>query len=151
MLVAIKFRPRRLNDVRSFLLLAIAIAMAVAAAAASADDFGPVHYDPHSDELIVTINYAGTNPDHHFSIQWGECRKLYKLGQPGQLDDPPREIIVSILDDQFDDAAKRNYTRTVRVPLAKLSCRPARVTLMTSPEFYGPEGIPGPRASIDIP
>jgi hypothetical protein len=147
--VPIELGPRRLEYVVAFSL--IAVTMATAPAAVMADAFGPVHYDPKSDELIVTMLYSVTNPDHHFSIQWGECRKLYKPGQPRQLDDPPREIIVSILDDQWNDAAKTSYTKIVRVPLAGLSCRPARVTLWTSPAFYGPHGTPGPRATLDIP
>ncbi|MGH9485877.1 MAG: hypothetical protein ACRD1F_12550, partial [Terriglobales bacterium] len=134
---------RRLGDFRSFLLVAVAVAMATATAVVKADTFGPVRYDPNSDQLIVTIIYDGTNPDHQFSIQWGRCRKF---DQPGQ---PAHQIIVSLLDNQYDDAARTRYTKTVRVPLASLSCRPARVTLVTTPTSYG--NRPGARASLDIP
>jgi hypothetical protein len=111
--------------------------MAMDTAAVVAANFGSVHYDPNSDQLIVTMIYDGTNPDHHFSIQWGPC---HKVDQPDQ---PAHQIIdVSILDDQWNDAATKSYTKTVRVPLASLSCRPATVTLRTAPDFY---------ASIDVP
>jgi hypothetical protein len=81
--------------------------------------------------------YDGTNPDHHFSIQWGACRKI------DQPDQPAHQIIdLSILDDQWNDAATKSYTKTVSVPLASLSCRPATVTLRTAPDFY---------ASVDVP
>ncbi len=76
-----------------------------------ADDFGPVRYDPNSDQLIVTMIYDGTNPNHHFSVKWGQCRKLQGFDQPTQ------ELIeVWILDDQGDDAAKKNFKKTLHVP-----------------------------------
>ena len=128
---------RRLGHSRAFLLTAVTGAMAMDTAAVVAANFGSVHYDPNSDQLIVTMIYDGTNPDHHFSIQWGPC---HKVDQPDQ---PAHQIIdVSILDDQWNDAATKSYTKTVRVPLASLSCRPATVTLRTAPDFY---------ASIDVP
>jgi hypothetical protein len=126
--VAIKLGRRRLEDFRAFLLIAVAVAMATAATAVMADYFGPVRYDPNSDQLIVTMIYDGTNPDHHFSIYWDPCRKL---DQPGA---PAHQIAVSIVDNQGSDLAKKSYTKTIRVPLAALSCRPARVTLLTAPK-----------------
>jgi hypothetical protein len=143
--------PRRLKAVRAFLQVAALLVMATVTAAVMADEFGPVHYDPKSDQLIVTIIYVGTNPDHHFSIQWGQCRNLDEPGHPGEPGVPPHEIIVSILDDQGNDAARTSYTKIVRVPLATLSCRPAKVTLWTTPAFFGRDGRPGARASLDIP
>src|SRR5215831_10831990 len=125
---------RWLEDSRAFLLIAVAVAMATNAASAMAASFGPVRYDPNSDQLIVTMIYDGTNPNHHFSVEWGPCR---------ELDQPARQTIdVSILDDQWNDAATKTYTETVRVPLATLSCRPATVTLRTAPDFL---------TSLDIP
>ena len=123
----------RLND--SPILLAVAAAaMAAAASTVTAASFGSVHYDPAGDQLIVTMIYDGTNANHHFSIQWGDCRKV---------DQPAHQTIdVSILDDQWNDAATKTYTETVKVPLATLSCRPATVTLRTAPDFY---------TSVDIP
>jgi hypothetical protein len=116
------------------LLIAVAAATATDSAAVMAASFGSVRYDPSSDQLIVTMIYDGTNPNHHFSIEWGPCRKL---------DQPARQTIdVSILDDQWNDAATKTYTEMVRVPLATLSCRPATVTLRTAPDFL---------TSLDIP
>jgi hypothetical protein len=125
-------QPPRLFDngrrsLRALLVIVVAVAMA-AATVAMADYFGPVRYDPNSDQLIVTMIYDGTNPNHHFSIHWDPCRKLH---QPGA---PAHQIAVSIVDNQGDDAAKKSYTKTISVPLAALSCRPARVTLLTAPK-----------------
>jgi len=103
--------------------------MVIATPVVLAEDFGPVHYDPKSDQIIVTMIYDGTNPNHHFSFQWGRCHKLHD-----QLDGPAHKIIdVGILDDQGNDAVTKRYTKIVRVPLAGLSCRPATVTLWAPP------------------
>lgn len=48
--------------------IAFALATALSAATAIAHTVGPAHYDATRDELIVTIFYSGTNPDHQFSI-----------------------------------------------------------------------------------
>ena len=111
--------------------------MTTGAALVRAASFGSVHYDPGSDQLIVTVIYDGTNSNHHFSIQWGPCRKLEQPDQPAH-----QTIDVNILDDQWNDAATKTYTETVKVPLASLSCRPATVTLRTAPDFI---------ASLEIP
>jgi hypothetical protein len=143
MRASITFRPRWLRDFRAFLLITVAVAMATTTAAVMADTFGPVRYDPKSDQLLVTMIYDGTNPDHHFSIQWDPCRKL-------KLDDEPRapahQTAVLIVDDQGDDKAKTSYTKTITVSLAALSCRPARVTLVTLPDLNGVN-----RITLDIP
>ncbi|MGH8228091.1 MAG: hypothetical protein ACREU3_09350 [Steroidobacteraceae bacterium] len=119
-------------------LITFAVAMVIATAVVMAEDFGAVHYDPKGDQLIVTVMYDGTNPNHHFSIQWGRCHKIHD-----QLHGPARKIIdVDILDDQGNDAAMKSYTEIVRVPLAGLSCRPATVTLWAPPNSS---------TSIDIP
>lgn len=119
-------------------VITFAVPMVIATAVVMAEDFGPVHYDPKSDQLIVTMIYDGTNPNHHFSIQWGRCRTLVD-----QLHEPAHKIIdVGVLDDQGNDAAMKSYTKIVRVPLAGLSCRPATVTLWAPPNSS---------TSIDIP
>ncbi|MGC8519939.1 MAG: hypothetical protein ACP5P4_15695 [Steroidobacteraceae bacterium] len=116
--------------------ITVAVAMTFTATTVMADNFGPVRYAPNHDQLIVTMIYDGTNPDHRFSLKWGPCRKL---DQPGQ---PTHQIALDILDIQWKDAALKRYTKTIRVPLATLSCRPARVTLWTPPGFF---------RSLDIP
>jgi hypothetical protein len=133
---ATKLGWHRLVAFRAFLPIAVAVAMVAATAAVMADNFGPVHYDPNSDQLIVTMIYDGTNPDHRFSIQWGRCRKL---DQPAK---PAHQIALRILDNQWNDAARKSYTKTVRVPLATVSFRPARVTLWTAPRFHRSFDIP---------
>ncbi len=134
-------------------ILALATLLATASAPAMADWFGPVRYDPKGDQLIITVMYDGTNSHHHLSVQWGSCLKLDQpraVGPNGHpLEQPPHQIELDILDDQGNDAAKKSYTKTITVPLADLSCRPARVTLLTEPRpyrIYGP-GI----ATLDIP
>ena len=116
-------------------LLAITVMMVTAV---QADTFGPVRYDAKKNQIIVTMIYDGTNPNHHFSIRWGRCHKLQD-----QLQGPPRKIInVGILDDQGNDAARKRYTKIVLVSLAGLSCRPATVTLWTPPNQYTRLDIP---------
>lgn len=127
MRVPIDVRPRCLEDFCAFLLITVAVAAISNPRTTMAGAFGPVHYDPKSDQLIVTIIYDGSNPNHHFSIQWDPCREL---DQPGA---PAHQVAVLIIDDQENDEAKKSYTKTIRVPLAALSCRPARVTLLTNP------------------
>jgi hypothetical protein len=119
-------------------LITSAVAMVTASVPVMADAFGPVHYDPKGDQLIVTMRYDGTNPNHQFSIQWGPCRKIVD-----QLSEPAHKIIeVDILDDQGNDAAMQSYTKIVKVPLAGVSCRPSTVTLWTPPNIS---------TSLDIP
>ena len=116
-------------------LLAITVMMVTAV---RADAFGPVHYDPKRNQIIVTMIYDGTNPNHHFSIRWGRCHKIRD-----QLQGPARKIVnVGILDDQGNDAAIKRYTKIVRVPLTGLSCRPVAVTLWTPPNSSTTLDIP---------
>ena len=115
--------------------------MATVSAAVMADSIGSVRYDPKGDQLIVTMIYEGTNPDHHFSMQWDPCRKLVDQSGPA----PAHQIGVLIVDDQGNDAAQKSYTKTIKVPLAALSsCRPARVTVVTQPIDYN-------SVTLDIP
>ena len=132
----------RLSATRRYVLsgslIAFAFMMMTTTTVVMADAFGAVHYDPKSDQLIVTMIYDGTNPDHHFSIRWGRCRELHD-----QLQGPARKIInVGIVDEQGNDAAVKRYTKIVRVSLAGLSCRPATVTLWTPPNQYTRIEIP---------
>jgi hypothetical protein len=100
-----------------------------------ADNFAAVRYDGQTDRLIVTMIYRGTNPNHNFSLKWGECQ----AGEPG---DPP-SVAAEILDDQYDDAAEQDFTTTVRLSLADLPCpRPVSLTLRTAPRFIYTLTIP---------
>jgi hypothetical protein len=106
---------------------------ALLASAAHADNFSSAHYDARTDELVVTLFYRGTNPNHTFQVQWGECQKLGRNG---------RQIAGDVLDNQWNDAALRDYRITVRFKLTTLTCRPARVTLRTAPRFFYTVYIP---------
>lgn len=96
------------------------------------DNFSNVHYDARDDQLVVTMLYRGTNPDHKFSIIWGAC----KSGKNGQ------EIEADVLDDQWQDVAQRDFKKSMHFSLADLNCRPAKLTLRTAPRFYYTVQIP---------
>jgi hypothetical protein len=95
---------------------------------ASADNFGSSHYDQATNELVVTILYGGTNPNHEFTLKWGSC-ELDESGHRMPL------VNGEILDDQFNDAEERQYKTVRRFSLADMPCpRPAIVTVSTAPK-----------------
>ena len=100
----------------------------LAASAAYAAALSSVAYDPKTDELIVPMSYQGTNPDHQFSVQWGDCQTVGDGGNTHQ-------IVGVVLDSQWNDDALREFTKTVRFSLAGVNCRPATVTLRSAPRF----------------
>lgn len=103
---------------------------------AYADNFGRVRYDRQSDRLIVTMIYRGTNPNHNFSLKWGECQANQSGNLPG--------VTVEVLDDQFSDVAQQDYKKTLRFSVAGVPCpRPVAVTLKTAPRFFYTLTIPG--------
>jgi hypothetical protein len=112
--------------VRHFCLAATLATAGVSAL--HADTFSSAYYDSKTNELVVTMLYRGTNPDHQFSIQWGECQALGG-------DDNHHQIAAEVLDAQWSDAAQQTFTKTVRFSLVSLTCRPATVTLRTAPHF----------------
>ena len=101
--------------------------------AGHADNFQKVSYDPATDELVIVVLYRGTSPDHQFSLKWGPC-----IDRGGNR----HEIIAELLDQQSQDAARKDYKKTVRMSLAALDCRPAVVTLRTAPRFYYAVTVP---------
>jgi hypothetical protein len=102
---------------------------------ANADNFAKVRYDRQSDRLVVTMIYRGTNPNHSFSLKWGPCQASDSATPPG--------VAAEILDDQADDAAQQDFTKTVRLSLAGMPCaRPVSVTLRTAPRFVYTLTIP---------
>jgi len=105
-----------------------------AAPALQADAFSSAYYDSKTNELVVTMIYRGTNPDHQFSVRWGECQTL--------ADDGRKQIAVEVLDSQWSDDAQQTFTKTVRFSVANLNCRPAMVTLRTAPRFEYTRQIP---------
>jgi len=92
------------------------------------DTFSGAHYDAKTNELVVTMVYGGSNPDHQFSVQWGECQTAPDGGNMHQ-------IAVEVIDSQWNDVAKQTFTKTVRFSLAGITCRPATVTLRTAPRY----------------
>jgi hypothetical protein len=115
--------------------LILAAAAIFASLEASADNFVKVRYDKRTDRLIVTMVYGGTNPDHHFSLKWGECQANQSGDLPG--------VTAEVLDDQFEDQVEQEFTKTVRFGLTGMPCpRPASVTLRTAPRFLYTLTIP---------
>jgi hypothetical protein len=111
-------------------------AAAVLSGAAYADNFERVYYDRKADQLVVTMAYRGTNPNHKFSLKWGEC-------QADQADNLPG-VTAEVLDDQWKDPERQSYKKTIRFDLSGLPCRrPASVTLRTPPRFFYTLTIPG--------
>ena len=91
-----------------------------------ADSFAGVQYDPTTDELVVKMRYRGTNPNHGFTVQWGQCRQT---AQGSTLDG-------EVLDDQARDVERKSFSKIVRFDVSGISCRPAQITLRTAPRFY---------------
>lgn len=114
-------------------VLLLALSVGLVSRMALADNFSNVHYDARGDQLIVTMLYRGTNPNHKFSLQWGPCKDWKGGGH---------EIEANVLDSQWQDAAQKNFKTTMHFSLADLNCRPARLTLRTSPQFYYTVQIP---------
>lgn len=90
-------------------------------------------YDAEKNQLVMTIYYRGTNPDHAFSVQWAECDRL---------DDERSQILGLLIDSQPNDLARQEFTQEFKVDLASFSCRPAKVTIRTSAGFF---------MSVDVP
>jgi len=121
---------------RAFVLVVAAV---IPAQITWATTFGDVHYDPNTDQLVVTMIYRGTNPNHVFSLKWGHC----KTGPDGSP-----QIFANVIDSQWDDAAQNDYQTTTRFNLGKLKCRPVNVTLRSAPRFNYQLQIPAPPASV---
>ena len=119
----------------SLLWLMLAAAATLFSLQGKADNFVRVRYDRQTDRLIVTMAYGGTNPNHHFSLKWGECQANQSGDLPG--------VTAEVLGDQYDDVAEREFTKTVRFKLAGMPCqRPVSVTLRTAPRFFYTLTIP---------
>jgi hypothetical protein len=123
-------RPNAPHALCAILLLAAA----TIGSAARADNFASVYYDARKDQLVVTLYYRGTNPDHVFSLHWGRCKE--------SADGNGHEIVAEVLDNQWQDAERDNFKKTTRFGLADLDCRPAKLTLRTAPRFYYTLQIP---------
>jgi hypothetical protein len=123
-----------MNKRATFWLLPVA-SIYFLAPTARADNFGEIHYDKKNDQLVVTMLYRGTNPNHKFSLKWGECQADQSGNLPGAT--------VEVLDDQFGDEEQQDFTKTMRFSLDGLPCRrPASITLRTAPRFFYTLTIP---------
>jgi len=121
----------------SLLAWPLAVLILLSGPATRADDFENVTYDPATDELVVVVNYSGTNPDHQFTLNWGDCQTK---------DDNQRDIFADLIDQQSRDAARKDYRKTLRFSLAGVDCRPATLTLRTAPKFFATVAIPPSRS-----
>ncbi len=92
-----------------------------------ADSFSKAYYDARTDQLVVSMRYAGTNSKHTFTLQWGQCQDV----NGSKL----HEVAAEVLDGQWQDEAVRPYRKTARFSLADIPCRPAKVTLRSAPRF----------------
>jgi len=134
-------RHRSIADSTRWLLFIGVLTLAFGAAV-RADTFANVHYDARADEIVATMIYRGTNPNHTFTLKWDTCPAPSDRGEP-------YEIAAEVLDGQWNDAAVQSFKETVRFSLARLACRPAKVTLRTAPRFLytifvprAPGGVP---------
>jgi hypothetical protein len=99
-----------------------------------ADNFSKAYYDSRADQLVVSMDYRGTNSKHTFTLKWGPCQDVNGSNL--------HEVAGQVLDSQWQDEALRPYRRTVRFSLADIPCRPAKVTLRTAPRFINTVLIP---------
>jgi hypothetical protein len=116
----------------------LGVASIFAFGSVSAENFGRVAYDSAADQLIVTMLYRGTNPDHDFSLKWGECKSL---------PDGSNEVAAEVIDSQARDAARQDFRKTVHLSLDGLSCRPAKLTLRAPPRSFFSLRIPAAAAA----
>ena len=100
---------------------------------ASAITVTALTYDAAENQLVMTIAYRGTNPDHKFSVEWSECKPL---------DEARSQILGLLVDSQPNDLARQEFTRELKVDLTTFTCRPAQVTIRTSAGFF---------ISVDVP
>jgi hypothetical protein len=121
------------------LAAALPFVMLIGPRAGHADNFQKVYYDPATDELVIVVLYRGTNPDHQFSLKWGPCI---------DRGSDRHEIVAELLDQQYEDAARKDYRKTLRMSLAGMDCRPAAVTLRTAPRFYYTLAVPARGAGV---
>ena len=125
--------PHPAQGRRAIVLVIVSIG-ALFGGVVEADNFANVYYDTGKDQLVVTVFYRGTNPDHQFSLKWGQCKQVG--------DGSGQEIVAEVLDGQWQDIARQNFKKTTRFSLADLRCRPSKLTLRTAPRFYYTLSIP---------
>lgn len=105
-------------------------------ATAAAISVTTLTYDAPKDQLVMTIAYRGTNPDHQFRVQWDKCTRL---------DDERMQILGLLVDDQPNDLARQEFTKPLHIELRDFSCRPSKATIRTSAGFFTSVDIPAPK------
>jgi hypothetical protein len=128
-------RGARCLSFHALFVLRIGLALAMLTDVAQADNFANVYYDARRDQVVVTIFYRGTNPNHTFPLQWAQCKDL--------ADGSERGIVAEVLESKWQDEARQDFKKTTSFNLADLHCRPAKLTLKTAPRFYYTLRIPG--------
>jgi hypothetical protein len=101
-----------------------ALLLAVMPRHAGAAAFKDVTYDLDKDELVMVVVFGGISPDHHFSFAWEKC--IDRL-------DNRHQISVQLLDQQFEEPARQEFTKTIRLSLKDMDCRPSELTVRTIP------------------
>jgi hypothetical protein len=122
--------------------LVACIAALLYAAPAAAILVAALTYDAAKDQLVMTIAYRGTNPDHQFKVQWDTCKKLTEERM---------QILGVLVDSQPNDLARQEFTKPLRIDLRDFSCRPAKVTIRTSAGFFTSVDVPAPRTKGSSP
>jgi hypothetical protein len=64
---------------------------------AHADTFAKAYYDSRTDQLVVGMIYGGTNSQHAFTLQWGQCQDVSGSNW--------HDVAAEILDSQWQDQA----------------------------------------------
>jgi hypothetical protein len=118
---------------RNMILIGVTMTALVYGAVAVAHNVTSIKYDKETDKLIIEIAYRGTHENHHFSVQWGECR---------QLDDERKQTYGLLVDSDPTDLARQNFTKILELDMGLFPCRPARATIRTAAGFS---------QSVDIP
>jgi len=106
------------------ILAFLALPLAAIPRHAGAAAFKDVSYDLDRDELVMVVVFGGINPDHHFSFAWERCI---------DRGDNRHQISVQLLDQQFEEPARQEFTKTIRLSLKDMDCRPGELTVRTIP------------------
>ena len=108
---------------RAFLCLILALTSLPSLSMNLIDAF----YDADTDELVFTIAYRGSHPDHTFTVAWETCRTM---------GDGHQEIFGIVLDSDPRDPARIELKKTERVSLETFSCHPAIVAIGLANPLY---------------
>ena len=108
---------------------------------AGATNILELKYDEKLDQLVLLIAFRGTHADHRFTLNWDECRDY-------GFDDAEHQISATLTDSDPSDRADTEFKRTMKVPLASFECRPAKVTIRTTANFFRTVLVPERPARI---